>query len=148
VIELTRFRLRKHIPLDSWPSEVIAHPKELRAYVLCPENGTVYEIDAIKLQVSRRARAGDRATSMQLSPAGDAVWVLVPSPGALVEIPFKTMQPGRRISLPLAGHAFDLNGTRAAIASARHRAIMVASLETGAVERQIPAADEPSMIAF
>src|SRR5690349_6050880 len=47
VVDLTRFRLRKKIPLDATPVHVIAHPVAPKVYVLAAENGTVYEIDAI-----------------------------------------------------------------------------------------------------
>jgi DNA-binding beta-propeller fold protein YncE len=148
VVDLRQFRVRKHIPLESWPSQVIAHPSELKALVLCPESGTVCEIDATKLAVTRKARAGDVATSMQVSPAGDAVWVLTQQPAALVEIPLKSMQPGRRINLQVGGNSFDLNGTRAAIASARERVVTLASIEKGSIERLVRTPGEASLVAF
>jgi DNA-binding beta-propeller fold protein YncE len=126
---------------------VIAHPKALKAVVLCRENGTVYEIDATKLTVSRRARVGDVAKSMQLSPAGDAVWVLTGA-AELVEVPLKSMEPGRRIKMNLSPDSFALNGDNAVIASAHHRAVMLASLKTGAIRGMFPMEDEPSLLTF
>jgi DNA-binding beta-propeller fold protein YncE len=144
VVDLTRFRVRKRIPFESRPSQVIAHPNELKALVLCPDSGTVCEIDATKLAISRKAKVGDAATSMQASPSGDEIWVL--TPGALVEVPLKTMQPGRRIRLDSPAHSFDLYGNRALFAQARQ--VTLASIETAAVERTVQTPGEPSLIAF
>jgi DNA-binding beta-propeller fold protein YncE len=144
VVDLTRFRLRKRIPLDSRPSQVVAHPNELKALVLCPDTGSVCEIDATKLAVTRKARAGEAAIAMRVSPAGDAVWVL--TPGALVEVPLNTMQAGRRIRLDAPAHAFDLHGKRAVVA--HDRQVTVASTETGAVERIVRTPGEPSLLSF
>src|SRR5215472_14463056 len=74
VVDLSRFRLRRQIPLDAAPSEVIAHPNH-KVFVLSAETGHVYEIDAVKLAVTRRARAGSNAVGMLLSPANDALWI-------------------------------------------------------------------------
>src|SRR5580700_523412 len=51
-IDLTNFRLRRQIPLDDAPAAIVAHPSQLKAYVLAPAAGAVYEIDAVKLAVS------------------------------------------------------------------------------------------------
>jgi len=76
VVDLNRFRSRKPIPLDAAPAAVLAHPAEPKAFVLAPDAGTVYEIDAGSLTVSRRVRAGNVAAGMQLSPGQDTLWVL------------------------------------------------------------------------
>ena len=59
VVDLTRFRTRRQIPLDAAPSQVLARPKTTQAYVLCPANGTIYEIEAGLLTITRRIRAGN-----------------------------------------------------------------------------------------
>ncbi len=149
VVDLNRFRVRKQIALDAAPAQVIAHPREAKVLALAPDTGTVYEIDAAKLDVSRRARAGNAAIGMQLSPAGDAVWLLHRDPAELVEIPLASMRPGRRIKLSSPADGFDLGeGNRAAIASVRSRTVTVASLGSGAIERTIGTPDEPSIVAF
>src|SRR5580658_10207754 len=66
-IDLTNFRLRRQIPLDDAPAAIVAHPSQLKAYVLAPAAGAVYEIDAVKLAVSRRTPAGGRAMSMGIA---------------------------------------------------------------------------------
>lgn len=147
VVDLTRFKMRKQIALDAAPVQVIAHPSQPRAVALSREGG-VFDIDVAKLEVERRARAGSAAISMELSPAGDAVWVLYRDPAALVEFPFASMRPGRRIKLGSAPHAFDLIGRRAVISSIESRSMSLASLDSGSVERVVSLADEPSIVAF
>jgi DNA-binding beta-propeller fold protein YncE len=149
VIDLTRFRLRKQIPLDAAPAAIVAHPAQPKAYVLAPETGTVYEIDVGKLSVSRRARAGDHAVSMAVAPNNDALWILYADPGELVELPFDSLRPRRRIRLTSPPAGFDLSSTNyAAIASYQDRTITVASLEHAAIDRVIAARDEPSLLHF
>src|SRR5580700_5426872 len=79
-IDLTNFRLRRQIPLDDAPAAIIAHPSQPKAYVLAPDAGTVYEIDAVKLAVGRRMRAGSRAMSMAVAAGNDALWILYRDP--------------------------------------------------------------------
>lgn len=148
VVDLNRFRVRKRIALDAAPSQVIAHPSQPKALVLSRESGTVYEIDAVKLEVARRARGGNSAVAMQLAPSNDAVWVLYRDPAALVELPLASMQAERRIRLASAAHAFDLNGKLALVGSTEARTLALASLETGKVERTIATADEPTLLTF
>jgi YVTN family beta-propeller protein len=149
-IDLTNFRLRAHIALDEAPAAVAAHPTLPKAYVLAPDAGTVYEIDAGKMAVNRRARAGDRAIGMAVAPNNDALWVLYyGKPGELVELPFDSLRPRRRIRLTSPPGAFALSSTNyAAIASSDDRTIAVVSLERSAIERVIATHDEPSLIHF
>jgi hypothetical protein len=92
-VDLSRFRVRKQILLDAEPASVIAHPAEPKVFALAPATGTVYEIDAASLAISRRARAGNTAAGMLLSPARDALWVLYRDPAALVELPLRSFVP-------------------------------------------------------
>ena len=154
VVSLERFRMLRQIPLDAAPAAVLAHPHRARVFVLAPENGTVYEIDGATYAVSRKARAGNQAVAMQLSPVGDALWVLYRDPAALVELPLDSFKPGRRIHLSGAPDAFDLvlHNRRqiplAAVASRQDRTIALASLASAAIERTISAGDEPSLVKF
>ena len=72
IVDLSHFRIRKRIPLDTAPSLVLAHPTEHRALVLSRDGGAVYDIDAVKLEVARRGRAGNTAVAMRFSESGDA----------------------------------------------------------------------------
>jgi DNA-binding beta-propeller fold protein YncE len=118
-------------------------------FVLAPQGGTVYEIDAVSLAVGRTARAGSQAVDMQVSPRGDALWVLYRDPAALVEVPLGTLRPTRRIRLSAPPDSFDLSSdNQAAIASRQDRSIVMASLTSAAIERTIAAGAEPSIVRF
>jgi DNA-binding beta-propeller fold protein YncE len=149
VVDLSSFRLRKQIRLDAAPTVVLRHPQRPVVFVLAPQGGTVYEIDAAALQVGRTARAGSQAVDMQVSPGGDALWVLYRDPAALVEVPLDSLRPARRIRLSTPPDGFDLSSdNQAAIASRQDRRIVMASLTGAAIERTIAAGAEPSIVRF
>jgi DNA-binding beta-propeller fold protein YncE len=154
VVSLERFRVLRQIPLDAAPETVLAHPDRPKVFALAPENATVYEIDGATYSVSRRVRVGNQAAAMQLSPSGDALWVLNRDPAALVELPLDSLKPGRRIRLPAPPDSFDLvlHANRkvplAAVASRQDHSIVLASLGKAAIERTFAAGDEPSLLRF
>ncbi len=154
VVDLNRFHVRKQIPLDSAPSAVLPHPKLTRVFVLAPDAGSVFEVDGITMSVGRRARVGNQAIAMQLSPANDSLWVLSRDPASLVEIPLESFRPGRTIRLNAAPDSFHLfssddGATRqAAVATVADRSISLVSLTAGRVERTIAAGAEPSFVLF
>ncbi|SPE39453.1 conserved exported hypothetical protein [Candidatus Sulfopaludibacter sp. SbA3] len=153
VVDLTKFRVRKQIPLDAAPSAVLPHPKVTKVYVLMPDAGTVAEIDGMSMAVSRRVRAGNQAVAMQMSAGKDALWVLYRDPASLVELPLDSLRPGRRIRLASPPDSFHLTsegaaGRQAAVASVQHRSLTLVSLTTGATERTISAGAEPSFVIF
>jgi YVTN family beta-propeller protein len=149
VVDLSSFRVRKQIHLDAAPTVVLRHPQRPVVFVLAPQGGTVYEIDSASLAVGRTARAGSQAVDMQVSPRGDALWVLYHDPAALVEVPLDSLRPTRRIRLSAPPDGFDLSrDNQAAIASRQDRRIVLASLTRAAIERTIAAAAEPSIVRF
>ncbi len=154
VVDLNRFHVRKQIALDAAPATVLPHPKLTKVFVLAPDAGTVYEIDGIPMSVSRRAKTGNQAVAMQISPRKDALWVLSRDPASLVEIPIDTFRPGRRIRLSSPPDSFQLftsddGATRqAAVAGAQDQSIALVSLTTGTIERTIAAGAEPSFVLF
>jgi DNA-binding beta-propeller fold protein YncE len=154
VVSMERFRVLRHVALDAAPSAVLAHPHRPRVLVLAPDAGTVFEVDGATYAISRKVRAGNQAISMQLSPEGDALWVLYRDPAALIEVPLDTLRPRRRIPLAAAPESFDLVMHQqrkvpiAAIASREGRTIWLASLATGAIEHTIVPQDEPSLVSL
>jgi YVTN family beta-propeller protein len=150
VVDLTRFRTRQQIPLDAAPEQVLARPKSTRAYVLAPANGTVYEIEAGLLTVTRRVRAGNSAVAMRLSRSGDALWVLYRDPASLVEVPFDTLRPGRRIRLAAPPDDFDLSHENddACVVTGSNRTVSFLSLAQASVSRTIQMAAEPCIARF
>ncbi len=148
-VDLSRFRVRKQILLDAEPAAVLAHPSEPKVFVLAPATGTVYEIDATTLSIARRARAGNTAAGMLLSPAKDAIWVLYRDPAALVELPLQSLRPKRAIHLPGMPDTFDVGSRNQAVAcSAQGRSLTLISLSDARIERTVPAGVEPSLVRF
>jgi YVTN family beta-propeller protein len=150
VVDLTRFRTRQQIPLDAAPSQVLARPKTTQAYILAPSNGTVYELEAGLLKITRRVSAGNAAISMRLSRGGDALWVLYRDPASLVEIPFDTLRPRRRIRLAATPSDFDLSRETddACVVASGDRTLSIISLVQSSISRTIKAAAEPCIARF
>jgi len=158
VVDLTRFQVRREIALDAAPSLVLPHPSAAKVYVMAAQTGTVYEIDAVSLTVKRRARAGNVSAGMQVSAAGDSLWVLYRDPPSLVELPLASFQPRRPIRLPAPPDAFDLThpvkadrgaeAPAAAVASRKDSSLLLISLPTGAIQSHIAAGVEPSLLRF
>jgi hypothetical protein len=153
-VDLEHFRVRRQILLDASPTAVLAHPKgDPSAYVLAPDAGTVYEIEMGRLVVSRRAKAGGQAISMQMSPAGDSIWVLYRDPAMLQEIELKTMKPRGRIALHTVPDTFEVSWfddktePLAAVCSFQSHTVTLAALR-GSWQRPISMAVEPSLAAF
>ncbi|MBV9503423.1 MAG: beta-propeller fold lactonase family protein, partial [Acidobacteriia bacterium] len=82
------------------------------------------------------------------APSGDALWALYRDPPALIEIPFDSFQPRRRIRLPSPPDDFDLDSKHAAIASSRTGSVIIASLEHAAIERSARAGPAPFLVRF
>jgi len=149
VVDLSHFRVRQEIALDAAPDLVIAHPEKPLAYTLAPSNGTVYELDAATLAVSRRLRAGSAAVEMRLAPDGRALWILYRDPPALVEVPLDSLKPARRIRLNSAADGFDLSvDGRAALAGRQDKTIALAALDAARVERTIAWDARPEFVRF
>jgi YVTN family beta-propeller protein len=154
VVSLERFRVMRQIPLDAAPAAVLTHPHRPRVLVLAPDAGTVYEVDGATYAISRKVRAGNQAVAMQLSPAGDSLWVLYRDPAELIQLPLDTFRPGRHIRLASAPEAFDLvlhkqrQAPIAAVASREGRTITLAALASGNIERTMAAPDSPSLVNF
>ena len=148
VVDLNNFHLRKEIPLAAAPAAVVADPARPRAFALAPEAGTVYEIDALTLSVTRRIKVGNTALEMHLAPKPGAVWVLTRDPSALVEIPLENARAGRRIPVP-AGDIFAVDKLgHAAAANWREHSIALVSLDQGKVVRTVETAAEPSLLHY
>ncbi|MCU1237304.1 MAG: hypothetical protein JWP63_5271 [Candidatus Solibacter sp.] len=149
-VDLTRFKTRAQIALDAAPAQILARPKAAKAYALAPANGTIYEIDAAALTVTRRVRAGNDAIGMRLARGGEALWVLYRDPASLVEIPFDSMRVGKRIRLGAAPDDFDLSreADEACIVTRNDRTLGIASLAQASISRTIHAATEPSLARF
>jgi DNA-binding beta-propeller fold protein YncE len=147
-VDLNNFHLRKEIALDAAPMAVAADPAKPRAFVLAPEAGTVYEIDALMLRISRRIKVGNTAGGMLVSAKPAAVWVLATDPPGLVEIPLESARAGRRIAIP-AADTFTLDKLgHAAAANWRDHSISLVSLNEGRIARTVVTNSEPSLLHY
>lgn len=145
-VNLDRFTLAKQIGMDGAPGVVIAQPERPAVWVLVPDSGTVCEIDAKNLAVSRKTRVG-AAVSIQLSTDGKALWVL--QPHALVRLDTERLRPVQSIRLPAAADAFDLSRDgRAAAIIPKERRLALVRLDSGAIEHTIDLGVEPSLVQF
>ncbi|PWT97290.1 MAG: hypothetical protein C5B51_31660 [Terriglobia bacterium] len=149
VVDLMTFRTWPPIALGAAPLAVLAHPRKPAVFALSAEDGSILEIDAARLAVSRRGRFGTQAISVRLAPGGNALWVLYRDPAALVEFPLDTLQAGRRVRLAAPPDDFDLSEqARAAIASRAGGTVTIVSLEHAAIERTVSAGRDPGIVRF
>ncbi len=108
-VDLSAFALARQIPLDGAPNTVVAHPSRPAVYVLTPDNGSVYEIEAASLAIKRRTRSAQNAISMRLAGDGRSLWVLAREPRALIRLPLDSLHPDARIPLPHEPGGFELD---------------------------------------
>jgi len=149
MVDLSRFRVRREIALDASPEQVVAHPARPAAYVLTPANGTVYEIDAASMSVSRRVRAGNVAVEMRLAPDGKHLWILYRDPPALAKVPLDSLRAGQHIRLSPAAAGFDLSADgRAAVTCRQDKTIVLAGLDAMHLERTIAWDAPPEFARF
>ncbi len=116
-VDLMRFAVARRIALDAVPGQVLDSAARRKVYVLAPEAGALYEIDAGRLEISRTARLGMRASSMRMAPEDGVLWVLCPEGRCLAEVPLDGFRPRRRIRLPASAADFDISRDAVAVFS-------------------------------
>ena len=131
-VDLTSFSVARHIRLDGYPSELIAHPTSPMLYGLTPGNGTVHEIDARELTVVRKRKVAASASGMRLTPDAAALWVLSPEAKRLIRLPLSGFNVDAHISLPLEPTDFDLSRyfAKAAVSHGPEGALTLVDLDT------------------
>jgi YVTN family beta-propeller protein len=149
-VNLRRFVLARQIPLEAGPTAVIAHPTRPVAYVLTPESGTIYEIEAAGIK--RRTRPAQSALAMRLAGDGSALWVLGREPRALIRVPLDTLKPAESIHLAQEPADFELDrrreGQMAAVSFPRERSVALIPLEAKAIPATIPFSTAPRIVGF
>jgi len=149
VADLSTFRTWHSIALPDAPTAVLAHPHHSKVFALAGATGTIFEIDVASLAISRHARAGTNAVSMQFDPDGNAIWVLYREPAALVEFPCDALRSRRQLALGMPPDGFNISpNRRAAIASNAGQSVLIASLDRTAVENTVRLAAAPSLVSF
>jgi YVTN family beta-propeller protein len=149
-VDLTRFSVARQIRLESAPSAIIADAGRTSVYVLAPQNGTVYEIDAARLELKRKLSLGNPVVSWRMAPAGGSLWLLSRSPHALVQVDLGRLQAKARLKLPAAPEDFDLSRERplAAVSFLEMPSVAVIDLTRPSIERVVPAGDDPRSVRF
>ncbi len=87
---------------------------------------------------------------MRLSRTGDALWVLLRDPAALVEVPIASLRPGRRVPLATPPDGFELSRETpdACIVDRAQHTVAIVSLEQASITRTVASAVEPSIACF
>jgi DNA-binding beta-propeller fold protein YncE len=87
---------------------------------------------------------------MRLSRTGDALWVLLRDPAALIEVPLTSMRAERRVRLAAPPGGFDLSreAAEACIVTRAAHTLTIASLDRAEITRTITSAAEPSIVNF
>ncbi|HYZ83996.1 MAG TPA: hypothetical protein VE621_06320 [Bryobacteraceae bacterium] len=149
-VDLRRFVVKKPIELDAGPTEVLAHPKAERVYVLAPENGTVYEINTATLSLNRRLRVAPSATSMKLSWGGQALWVLSTLSRKLIRVSPEEMRVVGQFSIPPNSTDFDISPRKphAAVSHAQDGAVTLFDVSQAAVSTVVRLGGWPSTVRF
>ena len=148
-MDLSRFRVRKQVLLDAEPAAVIAHPSEPKVFALTPATGTVYEIDAASLAISRRARAGIRPRGCCSRPRGTLCGCSIAirrcwrSCRSAPSCP-SGMSGSRR--LPTASTSAAAGRPRLPASAAR--TLTLIGMADARIERTVEAGVEPSLVRF
>ena len=135
-VDLTVFAVARQIGLEAAAGAVIAHPVRPAAYVLMPESGGIWEIDAAALRVARKMRLGGPAIGMRLAADGKSLWVL--QARALVRLDGERLRVVQTIRLPGMAEDFDVSPDgRAAISFREDRRVVLVRLQTSAIEHTV-----------
>jgi len=146
VVNLSRFRVDRQIALDGAPEALLTHAGGKAVLALLPEVGTVVEIPAERLAVSRRKRLAGRAIAMRV--VGEYLWMLAEEPQALLPLNLQTWQSGAAIRLPYAATDFDVSpdGAMAVVSYGDRKQCGLVDLRGGA--RQIGIASDAGVTRF
>jgi YVTN family beta-propeller protein len=149
-VDLTSFTVVRQIRLDSAPSAVVAHPERQAVYVVAPQTGTIYEIDAVDLRVKRKLSLKATAVAMRLAPGGAFLWVLCRSPHTLVRVALDKFEAAARLRLPNDPVDFDLStdGLAAAVVLPEMPAVGLLELGKQGATRVVAAGDDPRAVRF
>jgi len=148
VVNLTRFRVDKHVALESAPDSVMPHAQGSAVLALLPSAGTVVEVPAATLVISRSKKLAAQAIGMRIT--GRQLWVLGRDPQRLERLDLQTWQRGQGIALPHAATDFDIapDGSAAIISFASRKQCLLFDLPRNAVISEIALATEPGIVRF
>jgi YVTN family beta-propeller protein len=149
VVDLTTFSVARQIRLDAAPFAIAVDRQRRAVYVIAPQNGMVYEIDAT-VAVKRKLSLGASVVSMRMAPAGGFLWLLCRSPHSLVQVDLDRFQVKARLKLPNAPDDFDLNRETplAAVVSLEARSVALIDLTKPAAGIVAAAGEDPRAVRF
>lgn len=149
VVDMINFTVPRRIGLDSAPDAVVAAPLFRAAYVLCPEDGKIHEIDGVRRERSRSLRLGSPAISMRIASDGNSLWVLCRDPYALVRVGLPSLRVTGRVRLHAPAADFDVHaGGLAAVAFPLENRIGLAAPGATACDGFVPVGNLPSAVRF
>jgi YVTN family beta-propeller protein len=150
VVDLTTFSVARQIRLEAAPSAIAADRQRRAVYVLAPQKGMVYEIDAVNLIPKRKLSLGAQVVSMRMAPAGGSLWFLCQEPHSLVQVELDRFQVKARLKLPNAPEDFDLNhdAPLAAVVFLEARSVALIDLAKPVVEIVAAAGEDPRAVRF
>lgn len=134
-VDLTALAVVKHIGLAASPTRLIGNAARQTVYALTPENGTVHEISATRLDRKRWTAVCRSAVEMH-SVSADAIWILGREPWELIELDVEKMEARRRIPMPHPVADFDLaeGQPRAVVSFADQGQLGNVDLSTGKIQ--------------
>jgi YVTN family beta-propeller protein len=151
-VDLSAFALERQIPLDGGPNTVVAHPTRSAVYVLTPENGTIYEIEASSMGIKRRTRPAESAVSMRLAGDGRSLWILAREPRALIRVPLDSLRATGRIPLAHEPGGFELDrrpeGRRAGVSFPNEGMVALCDLSAHSVAAPLAVGTRPLVAGF
>jgi YVTN family beta-propeller protein len=115
-VDLQVFAVARHIRIDGSPTAVLAHQQLGRVYALTPDTGSVHEILAANLTLSRDLPVASLALEMRLAPQGDALYVLCQRPRQLVRVALEPLRVDWTLPLPDDPADFDVSPDGATVA--------------------------------
>ncbi len=141
-VDLSTFSVAKQIPLDQKPSWLLAAPDRPALYAVC-RGGAVFEIDAHKLQVTRRVAMPGPLVGASVTAKGE-LWTLSRDARLLASL------DGKKIKLPDAPDDFDLDrdGRLAAVASAQANSVVLCDLSGKSAQRKLSGGGDPRIVRF
>ena len=130
VVDLTAFRLVKHIPLGASPTAVTGSSDEAFSYVATSSTGTIHELNRELAQVSSRRVARD-VSAIRATPDGKRLIAVSQSSRELIELETPSLRVVRRQTLDARPLGLDVALNRYVAVSTERGGVQLFDLETG-----------------
>lgn len=136
-VDLTSFRLSTTLDLKASPSQILLG--EGKAYVLAPQNGTVYIVDN-SLKLAKTKRLADHLSQIGLSQDGRQLLALAGHANQLIACDVDTLETVSRHALSVRADSMDFSSNGYVAVASASGAVELLQLATGQHSRtQTPA---------